>query len=346
MELAFLACTWNILHPAFAVKWQEPQGVAAVADESELVVEDSCTADAAQAQVQRRESNWPLRAPAIARALLSGTMDFFFLQELGAAELEYLKWYKVDGNCVGDTFDVVYYAHPGRSDGVGVLVRNDRWEVVRRHKLPFKLKAKGNEASLSSSSDATQPPSEHMCSALAWVQPKQHGGAESDRPTLLLASTHFYTKKSEEPQETLLSFLDAQRRHGGADVVLWGGDANQFYYEREAGEAQGGAYPVPSPAGYVCHADRATPTEPAKGKKVDWLFVGVRESGSGTTGTDDDIGRVGSSVQVQVQLESPSEESSGMLQAFREATAAVVPETGHPPSDHAADGVRVVVSGL
>ena len=75
---------------------------------------------------------------------------------------------------------------------------------------------------------------------------------------LAFALVHFYSKKSFDPQATLLEYL--QRRSADYDAVVWGGDCNHVYRQ--------------APAGYVWEeASQHRPTRRASGKKIDWIFA-------------------------------------------------------------------------
>jgi endonuclease/exonuclease/phosphatase family metal-dependent hydrolase len=101
--------TYNILHPEYAEKYLEPEGVNRAS----------------------RKSNWNTRAPAIGR-ILQGGLDVMFLQEVGREQLADLEPYLVEYD-----FKASHMVHPGRSDGVVVLTRKARFKVISTH--PVKL---------------------------------------------------------------------------------------------------------------------------------------------------------------------------------------------------------------
>jgi hypothetical protein len=107
--------TWNLLHPTYAVKYREVEGIYG-----------------------RTKSNWPDRAPEIGDRLLKGGLDVYLLQEVGQAQLDDLQPY------VSQLYELRFAAHPGRGakDGVAVLVRKARLQIEEDHTLEILAKEK------------------------------------------------------------------------------------------------------------------------------------------------------------------------------------------------------------
>jgi endonuclease/exonuclease/phosphatase family metal-dependent hydrolase len=107
--------TYNILHPEYAEKYRDPEGVG-----------------------RDRKSNWNVRAPAIGRILEEGGLDVMFLQEVGQEQLADLEPY-----LAGYDFKSSHMVHPRRSahDGVVVLTRKGRLKVVSTHPVAFEGKS-------------------------------------------------------------------------------------------------------------------------------------------------------------------------------------------------------------
>lgn len=100
----FSVCTYNLLHPDYAVKWKLPQGINSLGD-----------------------SNWPERVHVLGGILRESKMDVCFLQEVGESMMEDLRPYLVE-------YVQEHAVHPGRraKDGVAVLVRRQRLQVTGR----------------------------------------------------------------------------------------------------------------------------------------------------------------------------------------------------------------------
>jgi hypothetical protein len=175
-------------------------------------------------------SNWTtVRAPAIVQLLLESNLDIYLLQEvemegfLILAELTHV-------------FHVISYIHPGReaNDAVAILARKRRFTVEKQKMVPF-----------TSKENLTQ---NYMGAATALLK-----DCATDK-TILVASTHFYTKKSLHPEATLLEYLQTQQ---DVDCIIWGGDLNKEYKRS-------------IPSGYSCVTEGHGFTRGEK--KIDWIF--------------------------------------------------------------------------
>lgn len=175
-------------------------------------------------------SNWTtFRAPAIVQLLLESNLDIYLLQEV---DMEGLLALSTE---LTNTYLVVSYVHRLReaSDSVAILARKDRFSIDKQTMVPFESKEYSNQ--------------HYMCAATALLKDNT-----TDK-TILVASTHFYTKKSLHPESTLLEYLEKQ----DCDAVLWGGDLNNEYKRS-------------IPNGYSCveEGHRYTRGE----KRIDWIF--------------------------------------------------------------------------
>ena len=172
--------TYNLLHPHYAIKYREPAGVTKSSG----------------------ESNWILRAPAIARILLEANLDLYLLQEVEPDGLLTLSE-------VTNAYHVIQYVHPSReaADSIAILARRDRFTVERQDMLPYMSKGHHDQ--------------QYMCAATALIQ---------DNITnlrYLVASTHFYKKKCHQPDKALLEHFETRRND--CDTIIWGGDCNDEY---------------------------------------------------------------------------------------------------------------------
>jgi len=210
----FTVGTWNLLHPRYAEKYREREGVD-----------------------RDGRSNWPARAPHIARLLARANLDVYLLQEVDEEQMLGLVGLQGLGG-----WDVHHCTHPNREarDGVAVLMRKQCFCVVARETVPFDAKEKERQGQ------------HYMCAAVTFAVHIE------TKLRLAFASVHFYSKKSVNPQATLLEFL--QRRSADYDAVVWGGDCNDVYRQ--------------APAGYVWEdASQHRPTRRSSGKKIDWIFA-------------------------------------------------------------------------
>jgi hypothetical protein len=105
--------TYNLLHPVYAEKHREAEGICG----------------------KLKKSNWEVRAPEIGRILQNSQLDVVFLQEVGSEQLLDLSPYI-------SAYQLTYVAHPGRSarDGVAVLTRRARLNVVATEPIAFEGK--------------------------------------------------------------------------------------------------------------------------------------------------------------------------------------------------------------
>lgn len=122
---------------------------------------------------------------------------------------------------------------------------------------------------------------------------------------ILLASVHFYAMKCLDPEGTLLRNLEKARLETGCECVIWGGECNKVYRSLKG--------VVEYPAGYTTDVGKRLATTTRGGKKLDWVFAS-------------------SSARV---------ERTAATEQFRQRTACKLPLSGHPPSDHYGDAVRV-----
>eukprot|EP00931_Biecheleriopsis_adriatica_P106157 TRINITY_DN80663_c0_g1_i1.p1 TRINITY_DN80663_c0_g1~~TRINITY_DN80663_c0_g1_i1.p1 ORF type:complete len:362 (-),score=34.11 TRINITY_DN80663_c0_g1_i1:154-1161(-) len=108
--LAWTIGTYNICHPTYAVKWQEPPGID-----------------------DRGKCNWSVRVATIASLLQKSQLDIYLLQEVGQKQLsDLMKW-------LGAEYEVSFAVHPAREarDGTAVLLRRGRLELVERCAVPL-----------------------------------------------------------------------------------------------------------------------------------------------------------------------------------------------------------------
>lgn len=229
---------YNLLHPHYAVKYSEKEGVTAAG-----------------------ESNWSERALAIAALLIEGDLDAYLLQEVGLRQVLDLSIHMgADGRAqdLSDSdvlcflinlgkYDCLHFTHPARAarDGVAILMHRERLQFCT-HKA-ISILGKGVEEA--------EYGVVYMCAGAAVVRVLDRGYC------LTLASVHFYDKKAIQPEETLLSGLRTLVADLSPDVpidvVVWGGDCNRSY-----GSA---------PEGYIHQREGMRPT---RGQKyIDWLFV-------------------------------------------------------------------------
>lgn len=179
-------------------------------------------------------SNWKVfRAPAIVHLLLESNLDIYLLQEV---DMEGLLAVTEE---LAKAYHIVSYEHPGReaTDSVAILARKSRFTVKQQVMVPFKSKD-------------SESGGHYMCSATALLN-----DATTDK-RILVASTHFYTKKSKHPEMTLLEYLEKQQ--GSCDFILWGGDLNKEYKQNS----------MPSGYSTVKEGHRFTRGE----KKIDWIL--------------------------------------------------------------------------
>jgi endonuclease/exonuclease/phosphatase family metal-dependent hydrolase len=174
-------------------------------------------------------SNWTsIRAPAIARILLECSLDLYLLQEVDMQDLLLPELTK--------QYHVIAYPHPSREagDAVVILAAKHRFVVQRQEMVPFLSKQ--------------NPHQNYMCAATALVKDKVTS------LVYLVASTHFYKKKSHEPETTLMAYL--QTHSNECNAVIWGGDCNDEYKNNKRSE-------------YSCVAEGQN-TRGAK--RIDWIF--------------------------------------------------------------------------
>lgn len=109
-EATWTIGTYNLLHPAYAVKYRERPGI------------DS-----------EGKSNWSARAAAISRLLREARLDIYLLQEVGREQLSDLM------ACLATEYDAHIAIHPAREagDGTAVLTRLDRFEGVGSYEVPL-----------------------------------------------------------------------------------------------------------------------------------------------------------------------------------------------------------------
>jgi endonuclease/exonuclease/phosphatase family metal-dependent hydrolase len=210
----FTVGTWNLLHPRYAEKYREREGIG-----------------------KDGKSNWPARAPHIANMLARSNLDVYLLQEVDEEQLAGLV---SSGGLSG--WDVHHCTHPNREarDGVAVLLRRQSFCVVAKEMVPFEAKEKERRGQ------------HYMCAAVTFAVHTE------TKLRIAVASVHFYSKKSVDPQATLLEFF--KQRSADYDAVVWGGDCNNVFRQ--------------APAGYVWEeASQHRPTRRASGKKIDWIFV-------------------------------------------------------------------------
>lgn len=233
--------TYNVLHPFYASKYSEEDGVTLGSD-------------------GQAHCNWQARALAIGALLRDGGLDVYLLQEVGLKQILDLRNFmggeappKVTlengvRGCVIDLgpYDCVHFTHPLRAaqDGVAILLRRERLKLSGQQALP--LLGKGVEEAKSG-----EP---YMCAGVAVVEfaPGRH---------LALASVHMYDKKTLTPEASILSFLSATSLQASfgftMDAVVWGGDCNRSY----------GAAPL----GFACMRSGMAPTRGVK--CIDWIFA-------------------------------------------------------------------------
>lgn len=207
--------TYNVLHPRNATSFGDVEGVD-----------------------QYGRSNWDSRAPGIAVLIRDGDLDAYLLQEAGLQEMvdlrkalggERASRQSRDSNGI-TTYEMdigkyrcVYITHPRRSakDGVAVLLHSERLKLLRHHAVP--LLGNGLAEAISGVP--------YMVAVAVLAQ-------DSKGNRFVFASTHFYEKKTQAPQDTLLSFLDRRlmsKEFGPVDAVVWGADCNRGYGEKLPG---------------------------------------------------------------------------------------------------------------
>jgi len=226
-----------------------------------------------------KASNWRLRAPVIGEILQSSGLDIVFLQEVGQQQLADLKQYVLD-------YESVHVVHPGRSacDGVAVLTKRARLKGLSKEPVACEGKLPEDRGR------------DYMCSAAVVVQ---------DTLTdvrLLLASAHFYAKKSIDPQGTLLAYLAKTSAERSCRCFVWGGDCNTVYRTPPGGMGE-----------YKTADGAAGPTRSRSGKRIDWIFASAHAS----------------------------VERCAETEAFQQATMSRIAATGHPPSDHYGEAMAV-----
>lgn len=107
----FTIGTYNILHPFYALKWNEEEGI------------DKVT----------KKSNWNQRCARIGEILESNALDVYLLQEIGEAQLNDLKPY------IADAYALIHFTHPARTarDGVAICCRRSTFKVTSSYSVPF-----------------------------------------------------------------------------------------------------------------------------------------------------------------------------------------------------------------
>eukprot|EP00802_Teleaulax_amphioxeia_P005745 Tamp_05749.p1 GENE.Tamp_05749~~Tamp_05749.p1 ORF type:complete len:583 (-),score=96.97 Tamp_05749:583-2331(-) len=120
---------------------------------------------------------------------------------------------------------------------------------------------------------------------------------------VLVVSAHFFAKKAVDPRGTLLTEL--ARRFAGdnpPDLVVWGGDCNEVYHS-------------PFFSGAFRTADGGCPTRFRGKKKIDWIFAG------------------GAALSEVVRSEA--------TRRFVEVSSEPILASGQPASDHLAEAVCI-----
>jgi len=205
---AFTIGTYNLLHPTYAEKYKESEGVGVDG-----------------------KSNWPVRRGYIAAMLRRVQLDAYLLSEVDASQMQELAL---------DEYTVHHCTHPNREarDGVAVAVLKRCFAVTETDMVPFDAKEWEYQGQ------------HYMCAAVVFADHIETG------VRFAFCSVHFYTKKSVNPQETLLRYLD--RRQADFDAVVWGGDCNNVY--------------TSPPGSYQWETESHRATRHVSGKKLDWIF--------------------------------------------------------------------------
>ena len=126
--------TWNLLHPAYVLKYGDiPEGLAPNQNR----------------ESRGRKCNWRERAPEISARLLEGKLDIYLLQEVGEEQLADLM---APNSTLAAMYEAVHTLHPGKgasgryhvatTDGVAVLLRrarlciegHDHVDIMHKHK--------------------------------------------------------------------------------------------------------------------------------------------------------------------------------------------------------------------
>ena len=188
-----------------------------------------------------------------------------------------------------------------------------------------------------------------MCSAAGWFSFKSSPD-DPDPRRLLVVSTHFYDKKSLNPEQFLLEWLAKERStlegltNDGKNTttVIWGGDLNRMYTRAKATEGgavdqkkgKKGGYKVPTspiPDGYF--SLQGEPTNGSRFKKIDWIFASSDARLTRDLSNEKGTGGKGKG-------KKSSAERNPVIE-FIEGTKRKTETTGYPPSDHVADACFV-----
>lgn len=263
--------TWNVLHPKYAVKHNEAEGVTY--------------------QRGKRVSNWADRAREIGRSLQKSALDVYLLQEIGEAQLADIMPH------VQDAYEEVHKVHPGRgaSDGVAILLRRKKLRLEGRDHVDMLAREEEYAGDV------------YMRAVLATARVVDTG------EEVLVASAHFYAKKTEDPRGSLLKALSTRE---SPSLVVWGGDCNEVYRDQHRHGAD------------FCTAPGGGSTRKRGHKKIDWVYAR-----GGTRGEEGGWAM-------------PEVVRSVKTQAFVAASKRNVPGTHHPPSDHYGEAVCIRRAGV
>lgn len=214
----FTVGTYNLLHPRYAEKYRDKAGVD-----------------------NAGRSNWSVRCPAISYLLLRSCLDVYLLQEVDSRQMWDDLMGGESGSKLSEWYECVHFVHPTREarDGVAILVKRGRFIIEKSEMVPFEAKLEEHQGL------------KYMCAAAAVVRDMVTG------KKLLIMSTHFYEKKSAQPQSTLLDYVD-QCGHE-CDAVVWGGDCNNEYKSGLPGNGR-----------FDACKNEARKTKGMK--KIDWIF--------------------------------------------------------------------------
>lgn len=178
-------------------------------------------------------SNWTsFRAPTISRILLECNLDLYLLQEVDMQDLLTIPE-------LTNQYHVIVYSHPLREagDAVAILAAKHRFVVQRQEMVPFQSKENPNRY--------------YMCAATAVIKDKV------TNLSYLVASTHFYKKKSHQPDTTLMDYL--QSHSNECNAVIWGGDCNDEYKNKRSS--------ISDEYSYVAEGQNTRGA-----KHIDWIF--------------------------------------------------------------------------